>query len=353
MNTISVSDCERRFRQGRWTQQLVDDIWSLVTRSSDTDSVVLAYDIQHCIRGLSSEHLTWFDAWQKHQRSTNWALFWRLLSAELQLGLAQEASSRLQSLENQRWSLRRTLALYRFPLALNRIAQHKRGSSDFLTGRMARLATSLLERTTTLTQWCEELLAQQKRDGLPPRIAVVGNGPSLRGSSAGERIDSADLVIRFNQVHTGESIRHDTGQKTGLWVVSPGFSIHGGSMPCQNLCLSGPAPFMRSSRYWSRLARLPFSSLALTSLDSWYSLVRLLEAPPSAGILVLHTLTSHFPDLHIEIHGFTVDTTESEDRSRAGSHYGDCHKVSTRHDWRKESLLIQQWISKRDWHQEG
>ncbi len=353
MDSISISDCERRFREGRWTQQLVDDIWRLVTDSSDADAIILAYDIQHCLNGLSAEHLNRFDAWQKCQGNTCWSLFWRLLSAELQLGLAQEAGSRLHGLEKQRWSLRRALALYRFPLALNHIHQQKNCGCDFLTLRMARLATSLLERTTTLTQWCEELFAQQKGDCPVPRIAVVGNGPSLRGRAAGERIDSADLVIRFNQIHTGESMRHDTGQQTGLWVVSPGFSINGSKMPCHNLCLSGPAPFMRSSRYWSRLARLPFTSLALTPLDSWYSLVRLLEAPPSAGILVLHTLMEHFPNLHIEVHGFTVDTIESEDRNRAGSHYGDCHKVSTRHDWRKESLLIQQWISKRELRLEG
>ncbi len=345
MNTVSISECARRFKQGRWNQELCDDIWRLVGYSSDANSVRLAYDIQHCLNGLTTEHLDWFDAWQLNQKHICWPLYWRLLSAEIQLGMMHEAAFRLQSLEKQRWSLKRTLALRHFPLALDYLNRQKDYKNDFLTSRSMKLAVSLLERTTTLPQWCEELFSQENRNCLSARIAVVGNGPSIIGGAAGERIDTADLVIRFNQIHTGESISHDTGQQTGLWVVSPGFKITGSRMPCNNLCLSGPAPFMRSSRYWSRLARLPFSNLALTPIDSWHSLVERLEAPPSAGILVLGTLIRHFPSLHIEIHGFTTDTTESEDTQRAGSHYGDCHRVSTRHDWQRETMLIQQWTS--------
>ncbi len=345
MNTISISECKRRFKDGRWNQQLCEDIWRLVGHSSNASAVSLAYDIQHCLNGLTTEHLDWFDAWQKNQKHICWPLYWRLLSAELQLGMMNEAALRFQSFKKQRWSLRRTRALRHFPLALDYLNHQKYYKNDFLTSRPMKLASSLLERTTTLPQCCEELFSQKKMSCLPTRIAVVGNGPSIIGNAAGERIDTADLVIRFNQVHTGESNSRDTGQQTDLWVVSPGFRINGSRMPCNKLCLSGPAPFMRSSRYWLRLAQRPFSSLALTPLDSWYSLVGLLEAPPSSGILVLDTLIRHFPNLHIESHGFTTDATESGNTKLAGRHYGDCHKVSTRHNWHKETMLTRQWIS--------
>ncbi|ASJ71677.1 glycosyltransferase family 29 protein [Granulosicoccus antarcticus] len=345
MKSISIADCERRFKQGQWSQQLCEDMWRLVGHSSNTEAVMLAYDIQHCLNGLTIEHLAWLDAWQKAQRHTSWPLYWRLLSAELELGLVHEAALRLQSPIRQRWSLSRILALHHFPLALDYLHRQKNHGNDFLTSRLMQLATSLQERTTTLPKLCDELFGQNNIDCLPARIAVVGNGPSIIGNAAGERIDTADLVIRFNKIHTGELISRDTGQQTGLWVISPGFKIKASGMHCNKLCLSGPAPFMRSSRYWSRLARIPFSSLALTPLDSWHSLVGLLNAPPSAGILVLDTLIRHFPTLNIESHGFTTDTAESGDTQRAGRHYGDCHKVSTRHNWHEETMLIRKWIS--------
>ncbi len=346
MSTNGISEYERRFRKGRWNPELCDDIWRLVGHSSSAHSVRLAYDIQHCLSGLTTEHLDWFDTWQENQQKIDWPLYWRLLSAELQLGLMNKAAIRFQRLKIQKWSLRRTLALRHFPLALNYLGKQKDYKTDFLTSRLIKLATSLLERTITLPQCCEETFNQKKTSCLPIHIAIVGNGPSIIGNAAGERIDSADLIIRFNQIHTGELISHDTGRQTGLWVVSPGFRIIRSRMPCNRLCLSGPAPFMRSSRYWQRLAQLPFYNLALTPLDSWYSLVRLLEAPPSAGILVLDTLIRQFPDLHIESHGFTTETTESGDTKRAGRHYGDCHKVSTRHNWHGETLLIRNWINR-------
>ncbi len=351
MNNFDISKCEHRFRQGRWNKQLCEDIWKLVGYSSDTNSVSLAYDIQHCLSGLTTEHLDWFDAWQKNQKHICWPLYWRLLSAEIQLGMMHEATLRFQSFEKRRWSISRTYALQHFPLALDYLNRQTDYRKDLLTSRMMQLAVRLVERTTTLPQWCEESMSQKNRNCLSARIAVIGNGPSIIGSAAGERINTADLVIRFNQIHTGESISHDTGQKTGLWVVSPGYRIDRKKMPCNMLCLSGPAPLMRSSRYWSNLARLPFSRLSLTPLDSWYSLVDFLEAPPSAGILVLDTLIRHFPSLLVESHGFTTDTTESGDTKRAGSHYGDCHQVSTRHNWQRETRLLQQWISMEKLHQ--
>jgi len=48
-------------------------------------------------------------------------------------------------------------------------------------------------------------------------IAVVGNGGSLIGSDSGEKIDSCDIVIRFNNYDTSLKYRKDVGRKTDIW----------------------------------------------------------------------------------------------------------------------------------------
>lgn len=52
------------------------------------------------------------------------------------------------------------------------------------------------------------------------RIAVVGNGPQEAGKGNGGKIDSYDIVIRFNDYPTNPKFHADYGTKTTIWVRS-------------------------------------------------------------------------------------------------------------------------------------
>lgn len=55
---------------------------------------------------------------------------------------------------------------------------------------------------------------------LGKRVAVVGNGPQEVGSGNGEKIDSYDVVIRFNDYPDNPKFHVDYGTKTNIWVRS-------------------------------------------------------------------------------------------------------------------------------------
>lgn len=52
------------------------------------------------------------------------------------------------------------------------------------------------------------------------RVAVVGNGPQEVGSGNGNKIDSYDIVIRFNDFPDGKEFCKDYGSKTDVWFCA-------------------------------------------------------------------------------------------------------------------------------------
>lgn len=53
------------------------------------------------------------------------------------------------------------------------------------------------------------------------KVAIVGNGPSEIGKGNGEKIDSYDIVIRFNNYKV-DGYEKDYGTKTDIWLRGPG-----------------------------------------------------------------------------------------------------------------------------------
>jgi len=52
-------------------------------------------------------------------------------------------------------------------------------------------------------------------------IAVVGNGPQELGKKSGAKIDSYDIVIRFNKFNTNKQFAIDYGKKTDVHIFTP------------------------------------------------------------------------------------------------------------------------------------
>jgi len=51
-------------------------------------------------------------------------------------------------------------------------------------------------------------------------VAIVGNGPQELGSGNGKKIDSYDVVIRFNDYVISSEFAVDYGQKTNVWALA-------------------------------------------------------------------------------------------------------------------------------------
>jgi hypothetical protein len=119
-------------------------------------------------------------------------------------------------------------------------------------------------------------------------LALVGNAAYLHGSFAGEAIDVCGLVVRFNHYARGQELAACVGTKTDVWVVSPAYK---GPPPVDLpkwVVVTGPSMEYQLQNWQSVTPLLKQGSKILTvPLKVWRECVKKLQAPPSAGLLVL------------------------------------------------------------------
>jgi len=186
-------------------------------------------------------------------------------------------------------------------------------------------------------KWLEELSILAK-DG----IAVVGNSATLDNKSQGEDIDRHAAVIRFNQPITKPGYKRHFGSNTHTRVIAPNYR---GPIPaCDWIVISGPDMQYQLQNWTHLMPALKRGSAIITiPIQYWASLVKLLEAPPSAGVLVLNYLRNQ-PSLmgNIKPFGFGYSFSKEQTYHAADSK----HLASTRHNWDAEAKAINQWFSK-------
>ncbi|MGB2011226.1 MAG: glycosyltransferase family 29 protein [Akkermansiaceae bacterium] len=182
-------------------------------------------------------------------------------------------------------------------------------------------------------------------------ICVVGNSAEMEGQERGDLIDHHDLVIRFNQyahcncgtLHDSYEQIKDSGSKINIWVRSPGYS--------------GPAPATAESADWIIIAgpdvRYQLSDWAglesimlnkqkviTVPLSVWRKSVSELQAPPSAGILIVAWLIEILDREHsVKATGFQIQGAKEIRYHRILPR----HKASMRHNWRREADLLRLW----------
>jgi hypothetical protein len=189
-------------------------------------------------------------------------------------------------------------------------------------------------------QWRREFTNDFANPG--KSICIVGNASTIQDSGQGNRIDGHDLVVRFNHYRGPQSRDEDIGARLDLWAMAPGFVPTG---PMVNrapwVVVTGPDVLFRR-RNWQplrqRLAR--FKPVVTVPLPIWRDLVALLEAPPSAGLLVLAWLADlrkGWQNIHAV--GFGILPS----RSIAYHHADPRHKPSSRHNWERERKLLREW----------
>ncbi len=188
-------------------------------------------------------------------------------------------------------------------------------------------------------RWCLEFAAELRRALSNEGVAVIGNAAGLLNSGQGSAIDAHRMVIRFNHFMGASAPVRDVGAKIDVWVVAPGYD---GPLPesVGRIVMTGPDMRYRMAD-WSRFMPLVERGVPLLTvpLDIWRTLVRQLEAPPSAGVLVLswlHALNAGWEGLAMAGIGAGIGK---------GRYHATLsrHVASSRHAWQREADLVRAW----------
>lgn len=239
-------------------------------------------------------------------------------------------------------------ALLRLCLFRHELGYHLPASWNELLGKnLAKLQRPDFELATALR--CNRRKATQdalrrnfeewlKNPGLR-QVAVVGNSASLLGAGQASKIGASDAVVRFNHWQAPAA---DVGRRTDWWVRSP-LNLENKDTPHPNppprwVAASGPDMASRRPQ-WERWTAENGGSLLSVPLPVWRALVRELQAPPTAGLLALNWLRSIRNSWDgVIVYGIGY---------KGGRYHAakQSHRPSHRHDWEKESALLQRWTT--------
>lgn len=188
-------------------------------------------------------------------------------------------------------------------------------------------------------QWRDDfavLLRQRVVDG----ICIVGNGGNLQGCGHGDWIDQHGLVVRFNRFRDARSSEANIGKRIDIWVAAPGFP---GAPPDQLdwAIVTGPDMRFRRQNWQPLRARLEHGLPVLTvPLEVWRTLVAILGAPPSAGLLLLAWLKVLLGSWQ----GIVTIGMGVAPSVKLPYHHADPRQLPVgRHHWEAERNLLRQW----------
>ena len=222
-------------------------------------------------------------------------------------------------------------------MALDLLAEAAGPSADPATdGALDKIPANIRAMQGTWREEFSQWLQQRASDG----ICVVGNGGQLLGSGLGGEIDQYPVVVRFNQFRGSSSIAADIGDHLDVWVTAPGYS---GAVPpgVQWVVVSGPEMAFKLQDWGRFEASRKWGARVLTvPLQPWSELVRVLDAPPSAGLLFLAWARSMLGSwVTIRAVGFGGVAAGS-----VSYHHADAnHQPASRHNWLAERQLLRTW----------
>jgi len=213
------------------------------------------------------------------------------------------------------------------------LARHLLQSGRTLDGSAGLLAQLQAAQEDWRTEFGHYLRARQ------PSICVVGNAGTLQGTGFGPRIDAQRCVIRFNHP-AGTAQPQDHGSRTDVWVRAPDLATREHSKdgdPPGWVVLSGCD--VRYQLYvWDELTALLAAGQRVITVPAgvWRTLVRVLQAPPSAGVLMLAWLIELLGDA-----GGIMQAGFQDDRHPARATRRACcalpwPRTGSRHNWRAE-----------------
>ena len=182
--------------------------------------------------------------------------------------------------------------------------------------------------------WLEEFSTYVKNK----KVCIVGNAPLNKNMDFTKAIETYEIVIRFNNCCSN---MNDTnrGKKVDIWMSAPDIKT---SISALWNIVSGPNMIYKNAN-WKRFENTLENGgrILSTPLHIWKDMVQQLQAPPSAGILMIywtHVIQNSFEN--ITIVGFDIDNENKR------YHHSDMnHQASSRHSWEKERELIKKWIA--------
>lgn len=159
--------------------------------------------------------------------------------------------------------------------------------------------------------------------GFEGSVAIIGNAP---GPNSEFNADDHKTIC-FNDYQKNQRL---TG-KPEFHVITPSWDI-GQSAGEPRLFITGNNIFHRRSRVWRRFGHSPeYQSVSCFPKALWSRLYLLLEAPPSAGLLMISCLAeTELPEaVSVLVAGFSEKPSEV-------NHSYDQVPASTRHNWSGE-----------------
>lgn len=353
------------YRQGRWDSSLVDSALIRAETSNRASDWIDYIDICQAIHGVTLrdwQHVAnHYCALEKHSPklrlklgnlSQTPGLFPELTETECDLRndalssprRRKHLSSRVSDVMQSGYLGSR---LSHYPLLLSKVGAQSRSSCPLglSVQRHASTASRLQNLSLPFADMIQQMLSDssnQLQMPAQPSIAVVGNSPAILDADTGEQIDSADLVIRFNNASIQpDKIRH-TGRRTDIWVMSPSTPVSRCPDDAQAVIVSGLNALTRPSFYWTRLPGLN-RHLSEFPASRWHELVSCFSAPPSAGTLLLASLGSL--ELKVHCYGFTRNHSDHANRQ---NHHSDANARSLRHNWQAEARWLMDRFPQRE-----
>lgn len=207
-------------------------------------------------------------------------------------------------------------------------------NQDYLNDQQKKLANVSAEQI----KWRQQFICEVKESIGRKKICIMGNSGVLRQLKLSKQLIDFEYTVRFNNF----SSKVQMSEKLNVWVLTPSFSVDGSVKP-NWVFLSGPELQNRLVN-WDKLMPLIDQGVPIITLplEVWRSLVKILKAPPSAGVAFLaflHHMLGSWQGIHVA--GFSglsslKDTYHISDPK---------HKPSKRHNWEGEAALLRKWQS--------
>ncbi|MDC0434813.1 glycosyltransferase family 29 protein [bacterium] len=364
MRQVNEFNVRELFIQGRWNTTLVESALSNSTALGRSRDWIDYLDIRESIHGISSMDWTRLADYYFSSAHRSPELLFKLINLVLAPGHMRDVTqddlsacySTMIHLPNAHF--RRGLfeslhsgfmgkCVTHYPhLLANKIPS--KVSTVFFSRQSEKhrnCASRLLSLKTSIDEMLSKILESNKKmysGQTSVRVAVVGNSPIILKQNNGADIDDADVVIRFNHLSLNEKTYRHTGTRTDLWVISPSTPTRLCPSDAQGVVVTGLNALQRPSLYWRQLPELALPLIQLPS-NIWYELVKLFQAPPSAGALLLASLEDMPVNLDIHCYGFT---SSNEDITCLANHYNDDTPRSARHNWQAETKWINAFIKR-------
>ncbi|MHC5224860.1 glycosyltransferase family 29 protein [Ignatzschineria sp. LJL83] len=175
------------------------------------------------------------------------------------------------------------------------------------------------------------------------KISIVGNGPTELNTGNGIQIDSASLVIRFNNFATGGRFSEDYGFKTDYWVKG-GYFIdiqRKNTVDFKGVIQSGNNTLFRNSSFDDFLWDAKISDTDFLFIPSrvYYDLIKELGTSPSAGLAIIYWIYLIRGKIPKDwVFGFSFGNQENN----RSEHYFSNNNIGKfyPHNWDREASIL-------------